>query len=308
MISRRNIRIKVMQLSYALETINDQSDKKDPIKSLKNLLDNSRELCTYMLYYITEVARYAEKDASHRASKNLTSAHDLNVNIKIAGNEIVWKIIENKSFISALEQYKPHLLEEGQNMIKKTYQALIQTEEYRTYIAENGRSKKSESAILEFILNDLLLTDEKVILFFEENFPTFDDDVEMLQKIIKGILQKPNGMDLHSFLPDETWQYAKSLFRTIGEKKEYLLDLIKPKLRNWDSERIAHIDMILLQMGVAELLYFETIPPKVTINEYIDIAKEYSTDQSGQFINGILDGLKKDFEAEGRLNKIDFKK
>ncbi|WP_225321287.1 transcription antitermination factor NusB [Rhizosphaericola mali] len=297
-----------MQLSYALETINDQSDKKDPIKSLKNLLDNSRELCTFMLYYITEVARYAEKDASHRASKNLTSAHDLNVNIKIAGNEVMWKIIENKSFISAIEQYKPNLLEEGQNMIKKTYQALIQMEEYRTYIAENGRTKKGESGILEFIMNDLLLTDEKVILFFEENFPTFDDDVEMLQKIVKGIFQKPNGFDLQGFLPEETWQYAKSIFRTIRDKKEYLLDLIKPKLRNWDSERIAHIDMILLEMGVAELLYFETIPPKVTINEYIDIAKEYSTDQSGQFINGILDGLKKDFEAEGRLNKIDFRK
>jgi N utilization substance protein B len=91
------------------------------------------------------------------------------------------------------------------------------------------------------------------------------------------------------------------------EKKEHLSDIIKPKLKNWDADRIAMLDMILMQMGVAEFLYFETIPPKVTINEYIDIAKEYSTPQSGQFVNGILDGIHKELLAEQKIHKTDFR-
>jgi len=83
--------------------------------------------------------------------------------------------------------------------------------------------------------------------------------------------------------------------------------IIKPKLKNWDAERIAQLDMILMRMGVCEFLYFETVPPKVTINEYIDIAKEYSTPQSGQFVNGILDSIHKELMAQGKIHKIDFK-
>ncbi|MBS1660144.1 MAG: transcription antitermination factor NusB, partial [Bacteroidetes bacterium] len=97
------------------------------------------------------------------------------------------------------------------------------------------------------------------------------------------------------------------LLVTVREKKEVLQDLIRPKLKNWDPERIATLDMILMQMGVAEFLYFETIPPKVTINEYIDLAKEYSTPQSGQFVNGILDNIHKDLVRDEKMHKINFK-
>lgn len=92
----------------------------------------------------------------------------------------------------------------------------------------------------------------------------------------------------------EKWGFAKSLLTTTLEKKDYCMELIKPKLKNWDSERIAQLDMVLMRMGVCELLYFETIPTKVTINEYIDLAKDYSTPQSGQFVNGILDNIHKE--------------
>jgi transcription antitermination protein NusB len=84
--------------------------------------------------------------------------------------------------------------------------------------------------------------------------------------------------------------------------------MIVPKLKNWDPERIALLDMILMKMGVAEFLYFETIPPKVTINEYIDLAKEYSTAQSGQFVNGILDNINKEMTEQGNMKKVDYKK
>ena len=92
------------------------------------------------------------------------------------------------------------------------------------------------------------------------------------------------------------------------EKKEYTMDLIKPRLKNWDVDRIALLDMILMRMGTCEFLYFETIPAKVTLNEYIDLAKDYSTAQSGHFVNGILDNIHKELTLENKLRKVDYKK
>ena len=106
----------------------------------------------------------------------------------------------------------------------------------------------------------------------------------------------------------DKWDFAKSLITTVLDKNEHLESFIFPKLKNWDAERIAALDMIIMKMGVAEFLYFETIPPKVTINEYIDIAKEYSTQQSGQFVNGILDNIHKELVQQNKLHKTDFKK
>jgi N utilization substance protein B len=105
MISRRNIRVKVMQMLYALETVEDTTGKTDPVKSLKQKLDESSELFTYLVYFITEVARYAETDARLRASKNLVTEEDRNVNTKIAGNQLLWKILENPGFSSAVNHF-----------------------------------------------------------------------------------------------------------------------------------------------------------------------------------------------------------
>jgi N utilization substance protein B len=101
--------------------------------------------------------------------------------------------------------------------------------------------------------------------------------------------------------------FAKNLLETTIDKKEVSMELLKPKLKNWDAERIASLDLIIIQLGIIEFLFFDTIPTKVTINEYIDLAKDYSTPQSGQFINGILDNIHKDLSAEGRINKKSFK-
>ncbi len=106
--------------------------------------------------------------------------------------------------------------------------------------------------------------------------------------------------------PDKA-AFARDLLAAVLEKKEVTMELIRPKLKNWDAERIATLDMIFMQMGVCEFLFFETIPPKVTINEYIDLAKEYSTPLSGQFINGILDNIHKDLVAENKMHKVNFK-
>ncbi|HYF31516.1 MAG TPA: transcription antitermination factor NusB [Chitinophagaceae bacterium] len=306
MISRRNIRVKVMQTLYVLDTQENQQPVQDSIKLLQKHFDLSTQLFVYLVHLLTEVTRYAETDARNRASKHLPSAEDLNVNTRIAGNELLWTILELPSYKTALAAYKPHLLTDTE-LVKKWYQDLVETPEYKEYVASGARDKKSEKEILEFIFNAVLLPNELFQAHIEENFTNWDDDVDMALQLMQSFLQKPQSFNLQDMLGKEKWDFAKGLLQTVIEKKEVSLDLIKPKLKNWDPDRIALLDMILMQMGVCEFLYFETIPPKVTINEYIDLAKEYSTPQSGQFVNGILDNIHKDLVKENRMHKVAYK-
>ena len=122
-----------------------------------------------------------------------------------------------------------------------------------------------------------MLPDENFISDIEAKFIHWDDDAEMMITLMNGFLQKPVSFNFGEMVSKEKMDFAIDLMECVMDKKEYCLELIKPKLKNWDAERIASLDMILMQMGVCEFMYFETIPPKVTINECIDLAKEYST-------------------------------
>jgi N utilization substance protein B len=294
-----------MQVLYSLDALEGKPTQ-EPVKLLRKQLDASRELFVYLLYIINNVALYAEKDAKLKASKNLPSYEDLHVNTKISGNTIVWKVLENDTYRAALENDKP-LKNEPEDQIRKLYQQLVQTEIYKKYIAAEQRDKKSDTEILKFIFTDLMLPNEDFVSHIEEHYTNWDDDAEMMNLLMLNYLQKPGSYNLTDMVSLEKWLFAKNLLNSVLEKHEYLMSLIKPKLKNWDADRIAILDMLMIQMGVSELLYFETIPTKVTINEYIDLAKDYSTQQSGQFINGILDNIHKELLEKGAIQKIDFK-
>lgn len=306
MISRRNIRVKVMQTLYTVSTL--ESVKPDePQKLLQRHFDQSKELVEYFIYWIVEVASYAEKDAYIRSSKHLPTKEDRSVSTKIAGNEMVWKIKEDAFLKRDWTDSKPELRTDKE-LVKKLYAQLTETPEYKRYIALPARDGKSERDIVNFLFEELLLPSEAFIAHLEETYSNWDDDGDMVVQLVKSYLQKPGSSDFAHFIPADKAQFARDLLRTFLEKGEHLESFILPKLKNWDAERIAALDMILMKMGVAEFLYFETIPPKVTINEYIELAKEYSTQQSGQFVNGILDNIHKDLAQANKLHKKDFKK
>jgi N utilization substance protein B len=306
MISRRNIRVKVMQLLYMIEAADSPVAFKKPVEELQKQLDKSRELFVYLLYFITEVARYAETSAQKRASRNLPSQDDLNVNIKIAGNEFLWQILENASFKKAIETDLPNKRLD-KDLVKKLYVELTETDKYKEYITQQSREKAKEKEIIKLIFTQLMLPNESFITHLEEHFNNWDDDADMMDQLMMNYIQKPGSYNLQEMISPEKWQFARTLLSTTIEKKEYCMELIKPKLKNWDSDRIAALDMVLMRMGVCELMYFETIPTKVTINEYIDLAKDYSTPQSGQFVNGILDNIHKEMMDGGKIQKINFK-
>ena len=296
-----------MQTLYTVQTVAGGISPAEAEKILQKHLDQTRQLFVYLIYFLTEVARYAEIDARQKGSKHLPTKEDLSINTKISGNEILWKILEDESYKKAAAEFKPHLID-NRELVRKFYMQLVESPEYKTYIAEPSRDKKSEKEILEFIFASLLLPNDDFISHLEEFFIHWDDDAEMMNQLVLNFLQKPAGHDFKDMISAEKWKFAKDLLRTVEEKKELTLEMIKPRLKNWDADRIAQLDMILMQMGVCEFLFFETIPTKVTINEYIDLAKEYSTPQSGQFVNGILDNIHKDLQAQDKLHKVSFKK
>jgi len=306
MLSRRNIRVKVMQALYTIELMNNETRPGEPLQILKRNIEHSQYLFTYLVCFIVEVARFAEKDAAQKAQKHLPSANDLNVNTKIAGNEIVWAIIENISFQKSVEQFKIKNVIDSE-LVRKIYLALASSTEYKEYILVKSRDKRSERKILEYIFGSLMLPDENFVSDTEAKFIHWDDDAEMMIVLMNGFLQKPASFNFGEMVSKEKMDFAIDLMECVIDKKEYCLELIKPKLKNWDAERIASLDMILMQMGVCEFLYFETIPPKVTINECIDLAKEYSTEQSGHFVNGILDNIHKELLAQDKIHKKNFK-
>ncbi|MFL5788532.1 MAG: transcription antitermination factor NusB [Flavisolibacter sp.] len=307
MISRRNIRVKVMQTIYTLSTQGQEIKQGDLPKILQKHFDQSKDLLVYLTYFLTEVGRYAETDSYIRSSKHLPTAEDLKVNTKLAGNELLWKIKEDPGYQEEVKHTKPESIIDKE-LIRKIYQKLTETAEYKKYLSIPERKIKDEKEILEFLLNNLMVGDESFIAHIEENFMNWDDDADMVLQLMGNLFQKPNSINFKEVMSKEKWEFARTLLQTVIEKEKHLETYIFPKLKNWDSERIASIDMIIMKMGVAEFLYFETIPPKVTINEYIDIAKEYSTQQSGQFVNGILDNIHKELIQQGKLTKRDYKK
>ena len=291
-----------MQTLYALDSMSGGVKPGEPISILSKKIEQSKILFIYLIYFITETARYAETDANNKASKNLPTAADLATNTKIAGNEILWKIVEDVSFKATINEAKAvHIMDN--DLLKKTYRSLVETPEYQEYIEQQSREKRSEKRMLEFIFTDLLLPNEDFINHIEEHFINWDDDAEMMHTLVLSYLNKPGQQNFQDFLSHEKTMFAKDLLNTVLDKHEETLELIKPKLKNWDADRIAALDLILLQMGVCEFLYFETIPTKVTINEYLEIAKEFSTPKSNSFINGILDKILDDLKAAGKIRK-----
>jgi N utilization substance protein B len=323
MISRRNIRVKVMQTIYAVETQEvplpaDPSTSTIPgtlspeqlsIHAEKLLLkhfEQTRHLLVYMIHILTQVALFAETHARQKASKHLPTAEDLTISTKIASNELIEKILHLPAWKEALRTVKPELITENE-ITRKLFLELKDKEPYQNYITAPTRVYAEEKSIVDFLLKEVLLTHEWFLTHLSELFPNWDDDADMILLLITNFLQKLNGYDFSELISKEKKQFGILLLKTALEKKEVTLDYIRPRLKNWDPERIATLDMILMRMGVCEFLFFETIPPKVTINEYIDIAKEYSTPQSGHFVNGILDNIHKDLVKENKMHKIAYK-
>ena len=177
-----------MQNLYTLEAQEQTVPGPDAVRILQKHFDQTRQLFSYLIHIVIEIARYAETDSRLRASKHLPSAQDLNVNIKLAGNEFLWKMLEDESLKKALAADKPHL-QENKEVIRKLYLGLVATEDYQRYIREQGRERKSERDMLEFIFSIVVLPNESFLLHVEEH--------NICARLTEAQVERPKNVVLH---------------------------------------------------------------------------------------------------------------
>ncbi len=303
MISRRNIRIKVMQTLYAMSTTeNSESEITHGSRLLEDKLEQSLDIFTFSVLFTIRVAQYAQVDADMRANRYLKSDEDQNVSTKIAVNSLVLRITNNKSFNervakSKLDRYV------NEDWVKKIFNALLQSPEYKAYVAGPEADRNADTAILQFVWEQLVLTNEEILTSFLDELPGWEDDSELIVMLMQNFFRFREKINFGELLDKNKRAYAHELLKTVVQKKELCMERIAGKLNNWDKDRVALIDILLIRMGICEYLFFPTIPTKVTINEYIDVAKQYSTPQSGQFVNGVLDNILKDLIKENLIQK-----
>lgn len=308
MISRRNIRVKVMQTLYTLTSLENSGHNGNDGASrmLNDKLEQVLDTFTVSVLYTLRVAQYAETDAANRSFKYLRSNEDLNVSTSIAGNSFVMKMLRNASFNEKIKKDKLERFIDDE-WVKKIYQQLAKSDAYAKYISAKEHTPAEDKDIIRHIWEKEMLPNENLLSHFLDELPGWEDDSELIIMLMQNFFTGTSRVNFMDLLSAEKKEYAHELLRAVQEKNSYCMELINPKLKNWDKDRVALIDLLLLQMGVCEFLYFPTIPTKVTINEYIDLAKQYSTPQSGQFINGVLDNILKDLTKENKIQKVDRK-
>lgn len=304
MLSRRSVRIKVMQLLYMLNR-DEQLSFPDVLKEYNDGIWKAYELYIFQLYILLKVTQYAEKDAANRAAKHLPSDDDRAFTPRLYSNPLTQSLANHLGFLQIVAKYK---FNEGldDDHIRSLYQAFNDTAEYKAYMAVAAPTNEEHNKIL-LELYRLLVNHDLFIELSEDKFNNWQDDESLVVGAIKKSIKAlpTDGPFYKEFEPaDETVrEFGEQLLRKTCQEDQTLLEHIEPTLKNWDADRVATLDMIMLKMALCELLFFPTIPTKVTLNEFVEISKVYSTEKSKDFINGILDRLMKKLVKEEKIVK-----
>jgi N utilization substance protein B len=304
MISRRSVRIKVMQLLYMLNR-DEQLTPKELAKKYKDGIWKPFELYIFQLYVLLRVAQYAEKDAEIRAAKLLPSDDDKSFDPRLSKNDCTRSLANHVDFLNLVKKYKAH---EGidEDHIRSLYNTFAETPEYKAYLALEAPETTDNAKILLDLYKSLSAS-ELYSDMSEDRYNNWSDDDSLVSGAMKKTLKAMplSGKFYAEHEPSDATvlEFGEELLRKTCEEDRALFVEIEPTLKNWDAERVAILDMVMLKMALCELLHFPTIPTKVTINEFVEISKIYSTDKSKEFINGILDRLMKALLEQGRIVK-----
>ncbi len=307
MINRRHIRVKVMQSVYAmLQSHNDDIIREE--KFLKHSILKLYELYVLNLQLLVEVQKLAAKKMELSKKKILATKEDLKPNTKFIDNKIINTISESVSLDGFISLNNIKNWELDDEYVKIIFEELLQSDLYKNYLDTAEQSYKVDKAFVVNFFKEIIAPNDKLADYFEDNMISWVDDIPFVNTWVVKTLgnQKEDKVfilgNLYKDTDDEN--FVSEIFKkTILKHKEYEKD-IEDKTPNWETDRIADIDMILIKMAIAEFINFPSIPTRVTINEYIEISKDYSTEKSSYFINGVLDKISKDFVQNKRIVKI----
>lgn len=307
MISRRILRIKILQLLYAYFQGAESSMNKYE-KELFFSIRKSYDLYHYLLLLIVDVADYANSRIEIARQKMVPTREDLNPNTKFVDNKIIQLLRANKQ----LNQYlnvTPMSWVNSPELIKKLHNRIRMTSYFKEYMEDPKRSFEQDKKLIIEIYNSEIINTESIYQTLEEQSIYWNDEVEfvisMIAKTVKDFKENDNenAALLPLFKNDDDKDFAQDLFRKSILFKEEYSKLVESYTENWDVERIAFIDMLILVMAITEAVVFPSIPTRVTINEYLEIAKFYSTEKSSVFINGLLDKIFKYLKDEQKIRK-----
>ena len=309
MVNRRHIRVKVMQSIYAMHQ-NGSEDIEKEEKFLFYSIDAIQDLYLTMLSSLIEICK-KETIFLHKSSqKHLATAQDRKPNEKFINNGIFKILTENISLSAALENRKINNWILNDDYILLLLNAIKQSKLYDKYMSNVINTFEEDKEFIVDMFMEVIVPNEKLYDYLEDNKLTWVDDIPLVNThIIKQLkalksIEEGNFKVPKLFKDYEDRDFVQDLFRkTILNEKE-LAKEYDDKTPNWDSDRIAEIDTIILKMAICEFLKFPSIPIKVTLNEYLEVAKEYSTPKSSIFINGILDHLVKELQTSNRIVKV----
>ncbi len=308
MISRRIIRTKVLQLFYAHVT----SPEKNLRQSESELMHSIKK--TYDLYHLLfallcEIRDFADKRIEARKLKNLPTAEDLNPNTKFINNRFIIRLQKDENLCDYLEKNKLNWYNQSE-LIRNLYQITVESDIYKEYCNSITDDFNMDRRFCEDFFSKILVNCEILQNELEEQNIYWNDDLDfVVSMVIKTIRKFKSENDSNNYImklykDDEDKEFMIKLFRNAIVNEDQNRTIIESYTPNWDVDRIAIMDVLIMELALTELMEFSTIPIKVTLNEYIELAKYYSTNRSGTFINGVLDRITKDFTLEGKIVKI----
>lgn len=308
MLSRRHLRSKALQTLYAYF----QSDNHNVAAGEKELLhsiDKVYDLYLYQLSLLPELVDFAKIKTEEAKNKRLPSSDDLNPNTRFIDNRIIQKLRENRNLKNAINGRKINWVGE-QEIVRKLYSIIKESAEFKEYLASEEDSIENDREYLNKIYKKYIAESEDLEYYLEEKSIYWSDDWELVSSAVVKTIKSLNddSDEFQAISPlykdeDDDKQFVIDLFRkTILNNSNYE-EIIAEKTKNWDVERIAMLDILIMKMALAEVLNFSSIPVKVSLNEYIDISKRFSTPKSKLFVNGVLDKIILELKSQNKIKK-----
>ena len=307
MINRVLIRLKIVQIVYAYYQ-NGGKNLDTAEKELFFSLSKAYDMYNYLLLLMVEITKQAQRKQSAAKSKLLPTAEELYPNTKFVDNRFIAQLEVNKQLLEFSETQKK-TWENDSEFVKSLCEKIMDSDIYKEYMASETSSYEEDRELWRKIYKRIIFNNNELDQVLEDQSLYWNDDKEIVDTfVLKTIkrFEEENGAKqelLPEFKDEEDQDFARRLFRRTILNADYYRHLISENTRNWDLDRVALMDIIIMQIALAEILSFPNIPVSVTLNEYVEIAKLYSTPKSGSFINGTLDGIVKILKQDGKLTK-----
>ncbi len=303
MLSRRSVRVKVMQVLYAQNRDKELRDA-EVMKLYKSSIEGTFDIFLFNLYLIIEVTKVSVEDEAKRVSKYIVSDDDKLFKSTLYHNSIINSLVNNKMLKTKMEKLGfADFVDE--DILRKLYKSFSEEKSYIDYWHNRKSVEDDRNILLE--LYRFLRANEMFGELIEERFYQWISEKSVVIGAVKKVLKRDTFEEdfINDYLPsNETIkEFGETLLKNTMNIEEELEKYVVPKFLKWDKDRIATIDLIFIKMSLAEILYFKTIPCNVTLNEYVELSKDYSTEKSKEFINGVMDKVIKDLKEQGLINK-----